>query len=464
MNGMSNSTMLFYANPQTTRMRYIVDFIFTNLLGINVLHVGNAQDWLQSPLPKVWYGKVDSAPKHEGIILAQHHSLLTEKGLRSHKEPDFGEDVLAHAFFEMSRYEEYMDFGLWISDCGLRNHVEPSIIAHSEIRNPKSEIHNPKSRDMHGRFMGQQSHAFKNGYLQRPIVHEIAEGLKQKLRQRYINMVFKNVNHWFLPTYDIDMAWRYAHKGWIRHLLAGFRDVLNADFNNLRTRISVLQGRGEDSDFVFPYLEKLHTDNQLKPIFFWLLGDYGKYDKNISHQKVDLQNLILNIASKYAVGIHPSYRSNQDVNRLKMEINRLNHILKPTAIKVQSSRQHFLKLTLPETYRRLLDAGITNDYTMGYADQIGFRAGVAIPFNWYDIENERITDLIIHPFQVMDVTLQQYLKLSPDEAISVVKPLIESIKMFGGTFTTLWHNSSLSEINEWRGWRAVYEAMIQMAL
>ena len=181
-------------------------------------------------------------------------------------------------------------------------------------------------------------------------------------------------------------------------------------------------------------------------------------------QSLNFQNLILKIASKYEVGIHPSYRSNQDVNRLKMEINRLKEMLKPKSIALKSSRQHFLKLTLPETYRRLLDVGVTHDYTMGYADQIGFRAGVAIPFNWYDIENETVTDLIIHPFQVMDVTLQQYLKLSPNEAIEVVKPVIESIQKFGGTFTTLWHNSSLSETDEWRGWRAVYEAIIKMAL
>jgi hypothetical protein len=441
----------------TARMRYIVDFIFTNLLGINVLHVGNESDWLQSPLPKIWYGNLDSAPKNEGIILAQHHSILTEKGLQSHIQPEFGEDVLAHAFFEMSRYEEYRDFGMGISDFGFLKHTERPFI-------PQSAIHNPKSRDIHGRFTGQQSHAFKKGYLQRPIVHEIAEGLKQKLRQRYANILFKNINHCFLPTYDIDMAWRYAHKGWIRNLLASLRDVLNADFNNLHTRISVLRGRGEDPDFVFPYLEKLHADYQLKPIFFWLLGDYGKYDKNIPYHNLDLQNLILNIASKHLVGIHPSYRSNQAANLLKMEINRLNELLKPKSIDVKSSRQHFLKLTLPETYRRLLDAGITNDYTMGYADQIGFRAGVAIPFNWYDIENETVTNLKIHPFEVMDVTLQQYLKLSPNDAILVVKPLIESIKTFGGTFTTLWHNSSLSETDEWRGWRTTYEAIIQMAI
>jgi hypothetical protein len=445
---MPNSTLLFYAHPQTTRIRYIVDFIFTNLLGINVFHVGNEQDWLQSPLPKMGYGNINHALKTEGIILAQSHPLLTETGVNSHTEPYFGDDVLAHAFFEMSRYEEYADFG-------MRNPLKASI--------PPSEIRIPNSRDTHGRFTGVQSYAFKNGYLQRPIVHEIAAGLEQKLRQRYPNLVFKNVKYCFLPTYDIDMAWKYKHKGWIRSLLAGFRDILKADFDNLFARMAVQQGRVGDPDFVFPYLEKLHLDYSLKPIFFWLLGDYGKYDKNISHQNIDFQHLIRNVASQHPIGIHPSYRSNQDVNILKMEIQRLNHILEPKSISINASRQHFLKLSLPETYRRLLDAGITNDYTMGYADKIGFRAGVAVPFHWYDIENETVTDLKIHPFQVMDVTLQQYLKLSPNEAVAVVQPIIESIQTFGGTFTTLWHNSSLSETAEWRGWRTAYETIVQWA-
>ncbi|MEN9612487.1 MAG: hypothetical protein RLZZ628_3301 [Bacteroidota bacterium] len=426
---MRHSNLLFYTYPPTTRTRYIVDFIFTNLLGIHVLYADKEADWLQSPLPKIWYGKVDNAPKTEGLIVAQHHSILTEKGVNRPVNLHFEEDGLAHAFFELSRYEEYI----------------------------------AKNRDIHGRFTGVQSHAFKKGYLHRPIVHEIAEAFKQKLSQRYPNLSFKDIKPCFLPTYDIDAAWRYTHKGWGRNFLAISRDILKGDFKNLRTRMQVQQGRVEDPDFVFSYLDKLHQNYSLKPIFFWLLGDYGKYDINIAHDNGHLQDLIREIANQYEVGIHPSYRSNQAASILKMEIHRLNQILKSKSIEITSNRQHFLKLTLPETYRRLLAAGITNDYTMGYADQLGFRAGVAIPFNWYDIENEMITDLKIHSFQVMDVTLQQYLKLSPQEAIEAVKPLIASTKRFGGTFTTLWHNSSLSETAEWRGWRAVYETIIQMA-
>jgi hypothetical protein len=100
---------------------------------------------------------------------------------------------------------------------------------------------------------------------------------------------------------------------------------------------------------------------------------------------------------------------------------------------------------------------------MGYADDIGFRAGIATPFYWYDLENEQVTPLKLHPFQVMEVTLQQYLELSPDEAIEKVKPLVAAIKAVGGTFTTLWHNSTLSNIDEWEGWRKVYEEIIEFS-
>lgn len=427
---LNNSIIGFYMPPQTPRLRYIVDFIFNKILGLDLLLISDEIDWLQSPIPKIWYGRLDIAPKTTALILAQHHPILTEKGWQSHIQPNFGIDGLARAFFEISRYEEY----------------------------------NTQNRDIHGRFTGIQSNAFKNGYLQRPIVHEIAEDLKQKLRHRYGNIVFRTTNYTFLPTYDIDMAWRYAHKGFIRSVLASLRDGLHGDFTTLRQRIKVYQGRVGDPDFVFDYLEKLHRYYGLEPILFWLLGNYAQYDKNIHFKNTHFKNLILNIAKQYPVGIHPSYRSNENLNILKMEVARLQNMLSPTSLSPIKSRQHFLKLTFPTTYRHLIAAGITDDYSMGYADQIGFRAGVAIPFNWYDVERDEVTNLKIHPFQVMDVTLQQYLKLSPTEATTAVKPLIEITKSIGGTFTTLWHNTSLSEMNEWKGWRVVYESIMDDAV
>ena len=125
------------------------------------------------------------------------------------------------------------------------------------------------------------------------------------------------------------------------------------------------------------------------------------------------------------------------------------------------SRQHFLKLETPKTYQNLIKAGIKEDYTMGYATEIGFRASIASPYFWYDLENEKATNLLITPFQVMDVTLKNYLKLSPEKALEEIQTLIQNTKAVNGTFSTLWHNSSFDD-KEWKGWREMYLEMIRI--
>ena len=100
---------------------------------------------------------------------------------------------------------------------------------------------------------------------------------------------------------------------------------------------------------------------------------------------------------------------------------------------------------------------------MGFADAAGFRAGIASPFQFFDLEENKITDLLIHPFQVMDASLQQYMKLSPEQAIGKIKEIVEEVKNVNGDFISLWHNESLSEWKEWTGWSEVYRQLLTIA-
>ena len=100
---------------------------------------------------------------------------------------------------------------------------------------------------------------------------------------------------------------------------------------------------------------------------------------------------------------------------------------------------------------------------MGYADVPGFRAGLCTPFKFYDIDKEQKTNLTIHPFAVMDATLKYYLKISPDQAMEHISPLIKEVKKWNGTFISLWHNESLSNNKIWKGWKTVYEKMVKEA-
>ena len=94
---------------------------------------------------------------------------------------------------------------------------------------------------------------------------------------------------------------------------------------------------------------------------------------------------------------------------------------------------------------------------MGYSEVLGFRAGTCTPFRFYDLELETSTDLMVYPFALMDRTLNDYLSLSPDEAIKRVEQVAKEVKAVGGTLISIWHNESLSDELEWKGWLPVYE-------
>jgi signal transduction histidine kinase len=117
---------------------------------------------------------------------------------------------------------------------------------------------------------------------------------------------------------------------------------------------------------------------------------------------------------------------------------------------------------MPHSYRCLIKAGITEDYSMGYPEEPGFRAGIARPFFFYDVAGDIKTNLKIFPFQVMDGTLHQYKKLDAAASEAIIMNLMDQTRKAGGLFVSLWHNTSLLETPEWKSWRDLFESMLQM--
>jgi hypothetical protein len=104
---------------------------------------------------------------------------------------------------------------------------------------------------------------------------------------------------------------------------------------------------------------------------------------------------------------------------------------------------------------------ISDDYTMGFASQAGFRAGIADTFRFYDLENDMVTNLRIHPFALMDGTMRDYLDLDLDASFQLVTKLVDEVKKVGGTFIYLTHNETLGGEKRWRGWPEMYRRMLE---
>ncbi|MGB1031886.1 MAG: polysaccharide deacetylase family protein, partial [Flavobacteriales bacterium] len=335
-------------------------------------------------------------------------------------------DLFSAAFYLVSRYEEYLPF----------------------------------ASDSHGRFMPNQSIAFKYGFLETAVVNRYASLLQTSLQGIYPSMLFKEQQFKVVSTIDIDSAFAYRQKGLMRSLGGFAKDVSQFDWTNFRNRFKHILGKHHDPFDTYEYMEDLHRKHGVESVYFILLADYGHNDKGVSWTSRPFQELIKGINDRNEVGIHPGYQSNFFPKKLSAEIKRLEQI---THRKVKHSRQHFLMMSFPETFRRLLDQGIENDYSMGYAQEIGFRASIASPFRWYDLDAEQTTNLTVHPFAFMDATLNMYLKLSPSEAVEKVQPILAESKAVGGKLMTLWHNESFGEKWDWKGWKNVLDRILDSA-
>jgi hypothetical protein len=434
------STLLVYAHPVTPRIKYIFHLLLTGLNGFDISFTSNREQFISHPGPKVSY---TSNPLSDEVFF-RPAGLLFEEGVhpvetdfidfKGHpaffrvdsKGTAFTFDPFAASFFLVSRYEEYLPF----------------------------------TKDIHDRFPAEQSIAFRNGFLDRPLVNIWSIHIAELIRGRFPDLPVKPRIFQFQPTVDIDSAYAYRHKGFLRNTGGYLRSLIRLDINEIRERTGVLAGWQHDPFDTYGYLLDLHTTYGLKPDYFILLGDYGRKDKNLSYRNKLFRELIRDLAKTGKTGIHPSYASSDPV-KLKIEINRLSSIL---GRQVTMSRQHFLRLRLPTTYRNLVDLQVSHDFSMGYPSSPGFRAGICDPFTFYDLEREAELPLVIHPFTVMDGTLKDYMDLDPQAALHVIKDLIDRVKAVNGTFIPIWHNESLCDMHRWKGWRHVYEEMIRYAV
>ena len=223
--------------------------------------------------------------------------------------------------------------------------------------------------------------------------------------------------------------------------------------DNKKERWAILRNKEHDPYDTYSTIHEIAARVE-RIICFALLGDWSKYDKNIHWKNEHLGSLLRGLNAAGGMGIHPSYQSHLDRERINMEKERLEQIVGHS---IRKSRQHFLRLRIPESYKMLLGADLNRDYSMGFADNIGFRAGTSFPYQWFDLDANTKTDLLIFPFAYMDSALKDYLNLNPLEARLEVEELIDNVEDVGGLFMFIWHNHSINDLDEWKGWKMLLD-------
>lgn len=312
--------------------------------------------------------------------------------------------------------------------------------------------------DFHGRFQAKDSFLVKYGWEKYLMVErwidDFLADYHQKMKSSFENS-YPPLK--LLLTFDIDNTFAFKWKPITRVLGSYVKDMMRFDFKRMAAKTATLLQFRKDPYDTFNKILQYHK-NGVAVQLFWLLGDTDTYDRNVSNTSKKHRAFICEIGVELSIGLHPSYASNKSFDKLLKEKEHIENILKQP---VETSRQHFLKLRFPDTYQQSQKAGFKSDYTLGFGDVIGFRSGTIQAFPFFDLEKDQQQDYWIHPFSYMDGTLKDYLKLSVEQSKKEINELIVEASRFGGDFIIIWHNETISEWHDWKGWSELITYTIQ---
>ena len=417
--------------------RYIIDFIFDNMLGIgyDVVIDENVHDYEivwedrklvvrdsffnEHPvalsyldikyLPQVFYAKNQFTVEEDVPVLYGTNEMeVCENAIVC------GVDVFASSFFMLTRWEEYVN----------------------------------KKRDEHDRFPGVESIACKNDFLNRPVVNEWAEMLWNMLARLKYQGIRKQREYELILTHDVDNL----KSSKLIRTIGG--DILKR--RNLKLAFQHFSWLFKDPANSYSFLMDVSEKRNVKSHFYFMA--VGNHPHPLDHSqyihKRCFELIIKDIRKRgHLIGFHPGYTTYNDRKIWREQKERLEESLSDA---VFEGRQHYLRLKIPETLQIWSENGMKIDSTLGYADREGFRCGTGDCFLVFDFVRRQVLKLIERPLIVMDGTLRVYQNLPLKEAEIRLKYFVIIAKKYQMPVTFLFHNSSFDNL-EWKGWRRMYE-------
>ena len=337
-------------------------------------------------------------------------------------------DIIASSYFLLSRYEEFV----------------------------RKDI-----RDKYGRFPGKESLPFRAGFIDRPLVDEYGSLLRKWLREVGIDIPEPKlaINKIYL-THDVDVP--YFYKGRIKSALKGFLTT-----NKQKTILRSFFGRPEnDPAFTFPWLikkdqslQKLVGKEACETIYFFKSGGKTHEDNPVYNLDSKEIQYLFSLCKKEGatIGLHASFEAGINPTLIPSEKIRLE---KATNSVINYNRHHYLNCREPEDMQQLIDANISDDFTMGYADVSGFRLGTCRPVNWINPADKSVNELILHPLTIMECSLDrpEYMGLNYESALAYSKKIIDQTLKSNGDLVLLWHNSNVAGTQNM--YAALYENLL----
>jgi peptidoglycan/xylan/chitin deacetylase (PgdA/CDA1 family) len=313
-----------------------------------------------------------------------------------------------------------------------------------------------EARDEHERFAGTGSLSHRFGLLERPLANEYLEILWAGLQRLWPGLERRARAYGVDLTCDVDVPFCAIGRSWWKIVRSMGADILKRRDPHLALRRLHAKlardpvGVQLDPCNTFDFMMTTGERHGLKTTFFMMAGvSDRRFDDGYALETPPVAPVLRAIHARgHELGLHPSYHTYRDGERLKSEFETLLGAAERLGIRQEAwgGRQHYLRFSAPETWRHYVSAGLAYDATLAHADQPGFRCGTCYDFPVYDLEQRRPLPLRERPLTVMEVTLLDdgYLGLTLEAARERIVRLAAACRRFKGTFRLLWHNYALA--------------------
>ncbi|MCR9265659.1 MAG: polysaccharide deacetylase family protein [Flavobacteriaceae bacterium] len=426
--------LLIFTHKITNRLTYTARQLFEKILGVEISFTTRVEDFIKHSGPKMTYSK---QPLQNEFFI-RSNDLLFEQGINdleikvgdwdgipcffmSGEKSSIPYDIFSASFFLLSRYEEYLP------------HVKDSV----------------------GRFPVKESLAYQNNFLQLPVVDIWAYKLLDALKERFPDMEVGQREYSFTSIINVTASHCYAMRGFMRSLGGFLIDLGNFKLRDIAKRFSVLLGFSKDPYDNFYELVEIHKKMPIKTMFFFQFAKHSAHDKNISPNNNKFRYLIKSVADYSTVSLSTSFLSSTDKSVLKEEKKQLGNLINRP---INYARLRYNRVSVPTTYRNLVETEFTDDFSMGYTHQIGFRAGTCTPFHFYDINMEVRQPLKVHPFTVHDYALTNY--RNKEEIFEKMDSVYRWIKQVNGNMTIVFSNELLGS-GHMVDWMELYQSFLK---
>lgn len=312
--------------------------------------------------------------------------------------------------------------GTWI--------INTDIIYNALFLLSQAELTMDLPRDEHGRLACKDSVLGSQGLMTIPVLDEYSRLITKLLEQALPEQHFSKI---FL-THDVDFLTSYRHlRGFLGAIKRGhFRDALKA--------IHMLEN---DPSYTFRWMHALDERVTGSEEVYFVKATQGKgYDyPQYTLGSADFKAFLdLMREEDTTIGLHSSYYATEQKS-FQEEKERLEEFVPDEVV---FHRSHYLRINSDADLIALANAGITDDFSLGWSDHIGFRFGTTRAARFINPSTLEVTNLTIHPLAIMDRTLsnKNYMHLSEEEAYYAAQQLIDKVRQHGGELVLLWHNSN----------------------